>query len=187
MGRVNAYVLIVLFGVGAVLGFRHYSNAGPEAAVNLARQIALRDDVRALILDSNKAQHPPVAALDVQWKADAKACRTNPLMDTVLHNALSQKMAGLAAQSKGQIVQIMVMDSAGRLVAADHVTHDYDQSDEPKWLRTVGARAKDAVYEGGSPGRRGVTDQASQAVLDRGGAIIGAITVQRCRTSGGCN
>jgi hypothetical protein len=157
-----------------------------EPALALSQKLAQRSDIIAAISAHNLRPVQNIAAMDQQWRRDVDHPPVGSLIAQVMATPLSQRLAQIRQDSHGQIVQIMVMDQMGALVAADHITHDYDQSDEPKWQKTVGARHKEAVYEGSMAQQNGIADQISQAVLGPQQQIIGAITLVRCRTPGRC-
>ncbi len=126
-----------------------------------------------------------MAMLDTVWKQDRLQPPTGSLVQKLIASPLSQTLATLRANSDGQILQLMVMDARGALVAADHITHDYDQSDEPKWQLTVGKSNTAPVVEMREPQRAATLYQISKSVSN-GGEIIGALTLVWCDHRNGC-
>lgn len=169
--------------LGAAIWWR--AQPPPAAYVNLAK-LAARPDIVAAISNANTGPAFDLHARDVQWRKQVAGGLQGPLIRDVMASALSRQLVLDRLESDGQIDQIMVMDARGALVAADAPTHDYDQSDEPKWQRTVGAQIKEPVYEGSDSETLGKVDQMSQAVVSPEGRIIGAVLLRWCRTKGGC-
>jgi sterol desaturase/sphingolipid hydroxylase (fatty acid hydroxylase superfamily) len=157
-----------------------------EPAYKLSAAISQRRDVIAAILAHNQQPTNDMAARDRQWRHELDQPSAAPLIQRVMATPLARTLAQLRQTSHGEILQIMIMDRYGALVAADHITHDYDQSDEPKWQQTVGAQRTGPVHEGSTNLPDGTNDQVSQAVVDAQGQIIGAITLVRCRQPGRC-
>jgi sterol desaturase/sphingolipid hydroxylase (fatty acid hydroxylase superfamily) len=148
--------------------------APSQSSLNALQQIAIRGDVRSAALAANNSPAPPLAVNNQQWLAEVEAGNTGPLIHAVMNNRLSRRLAAEAKASQGRIEQVMIMDRRGALIAADHPTHDYDQSDEPKWQATAGAGSLKPLYEGRDNG----VEQLSQAITDSHGQIIGAVTIR---------
>ncbi len=170
--------IAVLLGFNAIIWWKAQPD---QAAYDKLAELTARDDVRAAVARSNALPTVNLSAFDTQWRREAAAGNAGPLIDATMATPLSRQLLGDAMGSGGQIVQIMVMDARGALVAADRPTHDYDQSDEPKWQRTVGAGQKSAVFEGTEKARSGPVDQMSQVITGRDGQIIGAVTLRWAR------
>lgn len=145
-----------------------------------------RPDVVSALIKANGHDHSLRHSIDKDWIAEYRTASSNGAIAALLATNLSRSLATDKSQSTGQIEQIMVFDVAGCLVAADHPTHDYDQSDEDKWKRTVGAQVTKPFVEARDQGPKGYTDQVSQAVTSGGGEIIGGVTLRWCNTRGGC-
>lgn len=177
-------VTILIAAIGVLLAFNAivWWKAQPDqAAYGKLSELTKRDDVRAAVARSNALTTTNLRLLDTQWRREAAAGNAGPLIDATMATPLSRQLFGEALGSGGHIVQIMVMDARGALVAADKPTHDYDQSDEPKWQRTVGAGETNAVFEGTEKARTGAVDQMSQVITARDGKIIGAVTLRWAR------
>jgi hypothetical protein len=185
MKRVSILIgLLCLFTVAAVLSWKApHDTTTPKA--NLAKLTARADIIAALTV-ANRHDHSQRSDIDRVWRAEYASTGARPTVAALMSTPLSKSLTRSAAQSQGQIEQIMVFDTAGCLVAADHMTHDYDQSDEDKWKRTVGAGATIPIVEASDANQRGITDQVSAAVRDADGTIVGGITLRWCNTVGGC-
>ena len=176
-------LVILLLGVGYI---QKHQGTRQEATL---KWLASHPYVIAALKGHNRiaAQWPPetLQRRDREW-LDEKADKRPPaLIGRVMRTPLSRWLAAQVAKSNRQMEQIMVTGANGALVAADHVTHDYDQSDEPKWQQTVGKGNRAMVLEGRAQASRGIRSQQSLAVVD-GGRIIGAVTLLWCDTAGGC-
>jgi hypothetical protein len=183
-GLISLAGTMILAGVAALLP----DKPPPfEPALALSQKLAQRSDIIAAITTQNRRPVQNMAAMDQQWRRDVDQPPAGSLIAQVMATPLSQKLAHIRQSSHGRILKIMVIDQIGALVAADQVTHDYDQSDEDKWQKTVGAQRKKAIYEGQITHQNGIADQISQAVLGPQQQIIGAITLVHCRTPGRCN
>jgi len=140
-----------------------------------------------MVIDAVKAQNAKhagltqaeIEGLDQQWRSETGAS-IQPLIDSVLNNALSRHLRELKANGRGLFTEIFVMDNKGLNVGQSDITSDYWQGDEDKWQQTYGA----------GPGAIHISevelDESSQTfqtqislpVLDPAtGAVIGAITV----------
>ena len=172
-------ILLAAFVAGAV--FQWQQVRVPDAAYKTLDALTKRQDVRAA---ARSAPRVDVKALDARWVAEAKARNDGPLITSVMTNSLSMTLAKLRESSKGHIEQIMVMDARGALIAADHPTHDFDQSDEPKWQKTVSAGETEPVWDGND---RGVIDQIAQSITAPNGKIIGAVLLRWCKRDHGCD
>jgi hypothetical protein len=161
-----AFVLCVL---GGVVWFFAYQTRPPAAALDQLAALTRR----AEIVEALNAAPTITSSLrkqrDATWAVN---------QSTLLQQPLSRQLARERAASHGHIRQIMVMDAGGALIAADAHTHDYDQSDESKWQRTVGAQTIAPVIEGRSREAGGIVWQMSQSVRAPDGHIIGAVTLR---------
>jgi hypothetical protein len=150
-------------------------NVPAEAYKNISA-LSARTDVRSAIIVSN-GNKKNISKLDAQWVQEMTQPERGALVNNLMQTPLSQKLSMLKKKSARKIDQIMIMDKTGALVAADRPTHDYDQSDEPKWLTTVGKHNINAVHEFSENRNGDIFDQLSQTVQDKNGQIIGAITI----------
>ncbi len=145
-----------------------------------------RSDIIGALLATNRHDHSQRSGIDALWVAEYSNRRPTGLIAALMSTQLSRRLASDVTLSNGSIEQIMVFDEAGCLVAADRATHDYDQSDEDKWRRTVGADNLKPVFEARDTDPKGTTDQVSQSVRDKAGKIIGGVTLRWCNARGGC-
>ncbi len=76
-----------------------------------------------------------IDALDARWRAEIGAAET-PTISPVLENPVSQMLMSHAQASGGLVTEVFVMDGQGLNVAMSHVTSDYWQGDEAKFLET---------------------------------------------------
>jgi hypothetical protein len=155
-------------------------------AVEQAARIAARADIVSALTTTPTMNAAQRAKIEAAWRAEAALGGKGPVTTALMNTALSQTLKRDIARSNGQIEQIMVIDATGALIAADHPTHDFDQSDEAKWQKTVSAQTMTPLFEGSDKGPRGITDQISQSVRGPDGKIVGAITLRWCNTPGGC-
>ncbi len=186
MNRGRSFLVIAITGIAVFVGYQAItSNDSPTSNAEITRLIA-RPDIIASLTTADQHDHMLRMNINKKWIAEYPKPTPNGPIATLMSSPLSRQLKRDAALSDGQIEQIMVFDRAGCLVAADHPTHDYDQSDEDKWKRTVGAGNTKLVFEGQDADPRGTTEQVSQAVRDERGEIIGGITLRWCNTRGGC-
>lgn len=186
LNRPAPIALAAMAILGALGGSVWWRAQPPAAAYEQLAKLTTRADVLAAVANANAEPDVDLQERDAQWRKEAAADNEGALISQVMASALSRQLALDRLESDGQIDQIMVMDARGGLVAADAPTHDYDQSDEPKWQRTVGAQVSTPVFEGSDMEKRGKVDQMSQAVVAPDGRIIGAVLLRWCRTKGGC-
>jgi hypothetical protein len=185
MKRVALLIALTALEVIAVIAQKSRAHDHAQSLM-ITKAIATRPDIIAAIMAANRHDHSMLHALDRLWIREVANGGRGEFVNAFLSTPLSKRLATEARRSRGQLIQVMVMDSAGCLVAADHQTHDYDQSDEPKWQNSVGANSIIPQIEESIKGTRGTTDQISQSVRDAGNKIIGAVTVRWCDTKGGC-
>ena len=141
----------------------------------------------AALVDAIKAQNSKHAGLtqaeidnlDKQWRSETGEA-SQPLIDRVLGNSLSQYLAGLKEQQQGLVTEIFVMDNKGLNVGQSDVTSDYWQGDEAKWKKTYLA-GPDSVFVDEveqDESTQMFQSQLSMAITDpASGEVIGAITV----------
>lgn len=186
----RSWLFIVLAAIVIILSVKLASTPTAPTAKAAQAELALlvsRSDVVSALVKADGHDHSSRHNIDKVWVDEYRSRAPNGKIAALLAADLSRRLASDRSQSKGQIEQIMIFDVAGCLVAADQPTHDYDQSDEEKWMRTVGARATKPFVEGRDQDPKGYTDQISQAVIDSRGEIIGGVTLRWCNTRGGCS
>jgi hypothetical protein len=185
--RISIFVTIISLIVVVVIGYRSFpAKQSTAAAEKKIGDLIGRSDIISAIKMANRHDHLKRSCIDALWVAEYKNPKLNGQIAALMSTQLSRRLASDVAQSDGRIEQVMVFDEAGCLVGADHATHDYDQSDEDKWKRTVGAANLKPVFEGRDTDPKGTTDQVSQSVTDAKGKIIGGVTLRWCNSPGGC-
>lgn len=129
--RVAMAVLLGLFVQG---GSARMVRNTAYARVEVARAIAADPTIRASVQRKNAEGETPdaVARIDASWVAGGEAELKAELVGSRCAERLREQIAADAL-----IVEAIVMDRHGALVCASGPTSDYDQSDEPKWQRTV--------------------------------------------------
>ena len=117
--------------------------------------------------------------MDKQWRAETSAS-SQPMVDAVLANELSNFLAGVKDQGEGLFTEIFVMDNKGLNVGQSDVTSDYWQGDEAKWKETY-LKGADAVHISEieqDESTQMFQSQISVSVVDPGtNQVIGAVTV----------
>ncbi|WP_157373919.1 hypothetical protein [Salipiger sp. CCB-MM3] len=108
----------------------------PQILAALAEQNAATSGYDAAQID----------ALDARWRAEIGAAET-PTISPVLENPVSQMLMAYAYSSHGLITEVFVMDGQGLNVAMSHITSDFWQGDEAKFLETV-PRGAGALHVG---------------------------------------
>ncbi len=171
--RIILLSAILIAAIGFV-AWQWQQNQPSSSSLRHIAKLVKRPDILASIASANQLPPPDLKTRDVQWRTELAADNPGPLIRTVMSSPLSLRLATDVRSSGGRIEQIMVMDRHGALIAADHTTHDYDQSDEPKWLDTAAIGVSEPVFEG----RENGVDQISQAIVDHNGTPIGAITLR---------
>ena len=139
------------------------------------------------VVDAIKAQNAEHASLtevnidklDKQWRAEIDAA-SKPLIESVLHNALSAFLTKKKEEAGGLLTEVFVMDDKGLNVGQSDVTSDYWQGDEAKWQKTykVGPDAIfiDTIEKDESTQQ--LQAQVSVSIKDPAdGKVIGAITI----------
>lgn len=174
-----------LLALTACTAVEQYTAPSPKTLKTLA-DYAARADIRAAMVAANSVSTGECKAGNAQWLKEYPAPPAHGIINTLLAQPLSQTLAKETAQSGGQLVQLMVMDKAGCLIAAEAKTHDLEQSDEPKYQQTVGVKRRDPFYEGSVTAPLGPVDQVSQALYDDKGEAIGSLTLRWCPVKGGC-
>lgn len=139
------------------------------------------------VIDAIKAQNGETSAydqakideLDKLWRAEAEAS-SQPMIDKVLDNALSQFLTEAQEASGGKYTEIFVMDAKGLNVGQSEVTSDFWQGDEAKWKETflVGPGAVHISDLEKDDSTQMLQAQVSLAIVDPvTNAVIGAVTV----------
>jgi len=116
-----------------------------------------------------------IAARDAAWRAgDAE------ILDPVLDNILSKRLAEIAEAAGGQFAEIVVMDDKGRNVAVSTATDDYWQGDEDKFTKTFALEGDDTYYSGDVffDEFRGILAQQLAKPIKRRGRRIGALSFE---------
>ena len=120
-----------------------------------------------------------IIALDKKWRAETGSS-SQPLINDVLGNSLSDYLAQVKEESAGLYTEIFVMDAKGLNVGQSDVTSDYWQGDEAKWQKTY-LEGPTAVHVGDiemDESTQQFQAQVSVSVVDpASGNVIGAVTV----------
>ncbi|WP_434614626.1 PDC sensor domain-containing protein [Azospirillum sp. B2RO_4] len=144
-------------------------------AVSPQAQSWLSDPTVVGAVKSQNAKHAGIAQskideMDNQWKAAAKAGGANPAFDAVSSNAVSKQLKQVVADSKGRIVEILLMDDHGLNVGQTAGTSDYWQGDEPKWQKIFTGNADLYMTDPEKDDKSGaMLTEASVPVLDPAG------------------
>lgn len=142
--------MAALCGIGLSSASAQAADKAMETAIHKAvspeAQPWLSDQTIVGAVKAQDAKHAGITQakideMDNQWKAAAKAKSANPAFETIASSATSKHLKEIVAKSKGQIVEILLMDDHGLNVAQTDGTSDYWQGDEPKWQK---------VFTGGS-------------------------------------
>lgn len=118
-------------------------------------------------------------SLDLAWRAEVGRALT-PTITPILENDLAATLRRLTEEHAGVITEIILMDSRGMNVAVSHLTSDFWQGDEDKYLMTYPAGASglhisDVEFDEST---QSYQLQASFTVSDvNTGSPIGAVTV----------
>ncbi len=120
-----------------------------------------------------------IGRLDKQWRAETKGA-DQPLIASVLKNALSTYLKGVKSNAAGLYTEIFVMDDKGLNVGQSDVTSDYWQGDEAKWKKTFQAGPSSVLIDEVEFDESSQTyqSQVSVSIVDPStGNTIGAVTV----------
>lgn len=98
----------------------------------------------AVLAAAEARSGPSVAEVESRWKMLPP---TDPAVRAVLENPLAAKLRRFQ-QVNPLVVELLVADGEGRLIAATGKTSDYDQSDETWWRQARTLGAGEAVLEG---------------------------------------
>jgi hypothetical protein len=150
---------------------------GPLAA--LAAEPVLVEAIVAQNAVTAAYDQAEIDRLDAQWRAEVDAAR-RPLIDAVLANAASRRLAEIAEASAGQYAEIIATDARGLNVAQSAITSDYWQGDEEKFTETF-PRGAGAVFLGEveeDESTQTFQSQVSLTIVDPAtGTPIGTLTV----------
>lgn len=144
-------------------------------AVSPQAQSWLSDPTVVGAVKSQNAKHAGIAQskideMDNQWKAAAKSGGANPVYDAVSSNAVSKQLKQVVADSKGRIVEILLMDDHGLNVGQTAGTSDYWQGDEPKWQKIFTGNADLYMTDPEKDDKSGaMLTEASVPVMDPAG------------------
>ncbi len=135
--------------------------------------------VRAQNAETAGYDDAKIAGLDALWKSEIGASEI-PTISKVWGNAIADTLRAQVEASGGLIHEILLMDSRGLNVAVSHLTSDYWQGDEDKYLDTyphgTGATHLGAVEFDESS--QVYMQQLSMTVSDpQSGEPLGALTV----------
>ena len=182
-----AWYLSAAMGVFAAIGAGSASANEFEPQIREMISSQLKSWVSdPVIIAAIKAQNDKHASLDAgaidtldkQWRAEAKAGGSGPLIDATLANDLSKFLKTKKEESGGLFSEVFVMDNKGLNVGQSDVTSDYMQGDEAKWQKTYGA-GSDSVFIDEvefDDSTEAFLSQVSLTIAD-GGTAIGAITI----------
>lgn len=180
MSRKLLYPLAVLAVAALLVSVTMRPPADPagDAARTLLARLA-GDPALVQTLAEACAQEAPapdaVAAEDAAW-VEAYP-RPTALGRALMAAPLSVRVLELVRDAPSTD-QVMVTDCQGRLAGMLRLTHDYDQSDEPKFRDTVGAGREDVLDEGWTLDRADrPARQLSQMVRGPDGQPAGVVTV----------
>jgi len=113
-----------------------------------ALAILSHDAVIAAIEASNAASaglsEAAIETADQAWRVESEQGGAG-LYDAVRGTDASEALADFAHESRGEIIQIMIMDNIGMLVATNQLTGDLYQGDELKFSETY-PNGADAVF-----------------------------------------
>ncbi|MBL6431828.1 MAG: hypothetical protein HPM95_14555 [Alphaproteobacteria bacterium] len=142
---------LVFSGEADALG----AGTAPDASglldpITMGKMIDLvgHDVVQLMVSNQNRKyeslQEDEIKLLDEQWVQE-RARTDQPLVAATLSNPLSAYLTRIQAESRGAILEIIVMDRYGLNVGQSQITSDYWQGDEAKFQKTflVGT---DAVF-----------------------------------------
>ena len=117
---------------------------GPLAA--LAAEPVLVEAIVAQNAVTAAYDQAEIDRLDAQWRAEADAAR-RPLIDAVLANAASRRLAEIAEASAGQYAEIIATDARGLNVAQSAITSDYWQATRTSSPRPSPGRGRRVLGE----------------------------------------
>lgn len=166
--------------------------AEPVAALDGPLQTVIDTHVQPLLADpaliaAIRAQNAQtggfsdaqVSDLDARWMSEIGAAEI-PTIAPVWHNATADILRARVDASAGLIQEVLLMDARGLNVAVSHVTSDYWQGDEAKYLETfpLGAAAVHVGEIEFDESSQMYMQQLSVSVPDPDtGAPIGALTL----------
>ncbi len=180
MSRKLLYPLAILAVAALVASvtMRTPEDATGEAARALLARLAGDPALAAALAEACAEEAPApdaVAAEDAAW-VEAYP-RPTALGRDLMAAPLSVRVLELVRKPPSAD-QVMVTDCRGRLAGMLRLTHDYDQSDEPKFRDTVGAGREGVLDEGWTLDRMDrPARQLSQMVRGPGQHPVGVVTV----------
>lgn len=142
-----------------------------SAAVQAA--VANSNDLHAFMPEND------LVSLDLAWRAEVGRA-VAPTISPILESTVAQDLRNLTEQHAGTITEIILMDNRGMNVAISHLTSDFWQGDEEKYLMTfpLGARATHLSEIEFDESTQVYQLQASFTVTDTASGLpIGAVTV----------
>lgn len=99
-------------------------------------------DLARLMEENRSAQ--PLASLETEW---ASLPVEDPRVRATIENPVASRLSAFHRVNP-LIVELIVADAEGRLIAATGKTSDYDQSDETWWQKAISLQSGEAVLEG---------------------------------------
>lgn len=142
------------------------------------RQTVVLDAVKSSNAESADLTLEQITAKDVEWRAQVGKSE-NPLVDSVLNNAVSANAKAKIEAVKGLVTEIIVMNAKGQTVACWPAPSDYYQGDEDQYAMSYGKGAG-AVFIGKE--KVDVSTQTAQRQVSLSltnpadGKLIGAVT-----------
>ncbi|SDH53375.1 hypothetical protein [Alloyangia pacifica] len=140
---------------------------------------ALIAAVRAQNAETADYDEAGIAALDAHWKSEIGASEI-PTISKVWGNAVADQLRAQVEASGGLIREVLLMDARGLNVAVSHLTSDYWQGDEDKYLETY-PHGAGAVHLGPvefDESSQVYMQQLSMTVSDpQSGEPLGALTI----------
>ena len=166
--------------------------AAPAAEIDAPLQAVIAQYVQPILEDPQliaamKAQNAVTAGyddakigeLDSKWQAEIGSTMI-PTITPVWDNPVSDALRAQVGMSGGLIKEMFVMDARGLNVAVSHLTSDYWQGDEEKYLETF-PRGAGAIHVGAiefDESTQVYTQQLSLTVSDpQSGEPLGALTL----------
>lgn len=152
---------------------RTYATQMAYARLDRARSIAADPQIVRTVHAKNALGETmdAVRAKDAAWVRDS----TYPLRKELTQNACARRLRELVAVD-ALIVEALVMDAQGSLVCSTTEASDYWQGDEPKWQRTVQAKAG-FVDEPALDSSTGVYAVQLSVLVKDGETRLGAVTL----------
>jgi hypothetical protein len=168
--RTAALALVAAAAPAQSLGVR----GAALARVPLTDAIAKDPEVLKAIRARNAANESKDEVLrkDREWTQNPKS----PLRAALTGNACAARLRELIKKD-ANVVEVIVMDKSGANVCVSRETTDYWQGDEAKFQKTVGAGKALFIDEPAFDESTGVHSIQMSALIEDGGAAVGAVTV----------